>query len=237
MNESAIREALTALKQPGDVFEIRILAGKGYTMSAYFDNVETAITAMRTTPVWKKSNVYFTINRIMPECFSREQHNCFVENAQTTNDPDISDFVLLMIDLDPERRPGISSTEEERGNARDVARKVVAKTREMNWPEPIQAMSGNGYHCLYELEPLPNTQENADLISKVLQTFNQECGNDKCHVDTTNYNPSRICKLYGTLAQKGSNTDDRPHRMSKLIYVPDIRGKVTREQLESFVQC
>lgn len=236
MNESVVREALTALKNPGDVFEIRILAGKTYTMSAYFDDVETAITTMKSTPVWKKSNVYITINRILPECFAREQHNCFVENIQTTNDLDISDFILLMIDLDPNRRPYISSTEEERGHARDVAKKIVGITRELNWPEPIEAMSGNGYHCLYELEPLPNTEENTELLSKVLQTFNQQCGNEKCHVDTTTYNPSRVCKLYGTLAQKGSNTDDRPHRLSRLINVPDVRGKVSRAQLEAFAK-
>lgn len=233
ISESALREALAVLKQPGELFEIRILAGKNYTMSGYFTDSEIAVEAMKTTPVWKGSQIYYTINRILPECFSREQHNCFVEGAATTADCDISDITTLLIDCDPKRRTGISSTEEEKAAARAVAQKAVSFTREKDWPEPIQAMSGNGYHCLYELEPLPNTPENVELIKQVLLLFQQECGTQKCDIDTSVFNPSRISKLYGTLAQKGAYTDDRPHRMSKLIYVPEAREKVTRAQLEA----
>jgi len=236
ISESAVREALTALKEPGELFEIRILAGKNYSMSGYFTDAETAVEAMKTTPVWKGSQIYYTINRILPECFSREQHNCFLENVTTTNDNDISYITTLLIDADPKRRTGISSTEQEKRHARDVAQSVVTLTRSLNWPEPIQAMSGNGYHCLYELEPLPNAQENIELIKKVLQAFDQQCSTDECEIDTSVFNPARISKLYGTLAQKGCSTDERPHRMSRLINVPDARDKVTRQQLESFAQ-
>lgn len=41
-------------------------------------------------------------------------------------------------------------------------------------------------------------------------------------MDMKNYNPSRVCKLYGTLAQKGSNTAVRPHRMSYIIGDPEV---------------
>ena len=40
-------------------------------------------------------------------------------------------------------------------------------------------------------------------------------------MDLTNYNPARIFKLYGTLAQKGRNTADRPHRMARIEKVVD----------------
>ncbi len=236
ISESAVREALTALKKPGELFEIRVLAGKNCAMSAYFTDIETAISTMKATPVWKGSQIYFTINQIMPECFSREQHNCFLENVATTTDNDISLLTTLMIDCDPVRRRGISATEEERGYAREVAQSVVNFTRDWGWPEPIQAMSGNGYHCLYDLDPLPNTPENVDLIKKVLQTFNQQFGTPKCEVDEVNFNPARVSKLYGSLAQKGYNSDDRPHRMSKVILVPDVREKVSKGQLEAFAQ-
>ena len=41
-------------------------------------------------------------------------------------------------------------------------------------------------------------------------------------IDVSNHNPSRICKLYGTLAQKGANTPERPHRMSRITMIPDV---------------
>ena len=40
-------------------------------------------------------------------------------------------------------------------------------------------------------------------------------------VDMKNFNQSRVCKLYGTTAQKGANSDTRPHRMSYIIGNPE----------------
>ena len=40
-------------------------------------------------------------------------------------------------------------------------------------------------------------------------------------VDTGVTNASRICKLYGTTAHKGDGTSTRPHRMARLLTVPD----------------
>lgn len=65
--------------------------------------------------------------------------------------------------------------------------------------------------------------------------------NEQVKVDTTNYNPARICKLYGTLAQKGSNTSVRPHRMARIdgdlrevertskIYLEKLAGEIVEE--------
>ena len=43
---------------------------------------------------------------------------------------------------------------------------------------------------------------------------------DKVKIDTTTFNASRICKLYGCISRKGSNTKSRPQRESKIIKVP-----------------
>jgi len=55
-------------------------------------------------------------------------------------------------------------------------------------------------------------------------------------VDTTTANAARIWKLYGTTARKGDSTEERPHRVSKLLKVPDTvggRGLVSVEQLRA----
>lgn len=236
MDENEIRKALSVLKQPGKLFEIRVLrksGSKSYTMSAYFNDIDTAIKKMKSTKVWKNSNVYFTLNEINPACFSREQHNEFIESTKTTDDPDILSYKLMLVDLDPERTKEVSSSEEELVAAGEVAKNVITFTRAIGWPEPIQGMSGNGYHFLYELDSIPNTEETKTIIKKVLETLQQKFGTDGCKVDEVNFNPSRICKLYGTVAHKGSSTQDRPHRMSRIISVPDVRGKVTKHQLEA----
>ena len=49
-----------------------------------------------------------------------------------------------------------------------------------------------------------------------------EFSDDKVEVDKTTYNPSRICRLYGTIACKGDNIPTRPHRQARII---SIRGE------------
>jgi hypothetical protein len=55
-------------------------------------------------------------------------------------------------------------------------------------------------------------------------------------LDRSVFNPARIVKLYGTLSCKGDNTEDRPHRMSKLLTVPNSLQQVSREQLQELVK-
>ena len=50
-------------------------------------------------------------------------------------------------------------------------------------------------------------------------------------MDTTSGNPSRIWKLPGTIARKGDNTADRPHRLAHIIEAPDSFDVVPREKL------
>ena len=43
---------------------------------------------------------------------------------------------------------------------------------------------------------------------------------DKVKIDVSTFNNSRICKLYGTVSRKGSDTIDRPQRLSGFVRVP-----------------
>lgn len=232
MDEGKVREALQAIVPPGDLFEIRIIDDK-WNVSGYFTDAETAISRLKETPVTEHANIYITLNHIKSGCEARKQRDKFLENVKpTTSDGDIDQYRYLMLDFDPVRVSGVSSSDEELKAAAAVASSAISFLREWDFPEPLQAMSGNGYHALYKLEPLPATEENKQLIQKVLKTINQQCGEkDACSVDETTFNPARVCKLYGTVAQKGDSTESRPHRLSKLIKVPDDICKVTRTQL------
>ena len=54
--------------------------------------------------------------------------------------------------------------------------------------------------------------------------------------DTSVHNPARIWKFYGTLACKGDSLPDRPHRLARILEVPDKLEIVPRELLESVAQ-
>ena len=52
-------------------------------------------------------------------------------------------------------------------------------------------------------------------------------------MDPVNSNAGRITKCFGTLARKGDDTPDRPHRYARVLSVPDVLEVVPRDRLES----
>lgn len=216
MDERQIRYTFELLKKPEDVIEVRCITSRS-NYSGYFKNVDNIIKEL---PRYSNGNVYFVLNKISDGCYSREQHETFVEKAKnTTSDGDISLREWLLIDVDPKRPSGVSSTNEEKNNAKLVINNVFSFLRDIGFAEPIVCDSGNGFHLLYKIS-LENTEANKLLMQTVLQVLDLYFSNGKCDIDKIVFNASRITKLYGTDSKKGNNTDDRPHRQSSILKVP-----------------
>lgn len=229
-----IKDTLSVLKPTNQLFEIRILKSKA-TLSGYFTDVEKLEQAFKTVDL-RGANVFYTLNVIDSACYSREQHDKFVAGKiTTTSDTDIVSYQWLLIDLDPKRKTGISSTRDELMAAYERGNRIIEYLRERQFPAPVMALSGNGIHLLYSVN-LANTKENAQLIEYCLKALALMFNDDMVEVDTSVFNPSRISKLYGTMAQKGASTKERPHRMSRIISVPPIREVVKKELLERLAE-
>ena len=229
INIEKVKEALSILKDPGQLFEIRILKGKTI-ISGYFTDVDVLAKAFETVDL-RNANVFYTLNSINQDCYSRTQRDCFRQEKTTTSDNDIEFYQWMLVDLDPVRSTGISSTNAELTEAYEVANKIVEYLRGKNFPIPVMALSGNGIHLLYRIA-LKNTPENAALIEKCLKALDLMFSTEKVEIDKKVFNPSRISKLYGTTAQKGSSTKDRPHRMSRIIKKPAEVVLTKKEMLE-----
>ncbi|MDA0991661.1 MAG: AAA family ATPase, partial [Verrucomicrobia bacterium] len=135
----------------------------------------------------------------------------------TTSDHDITRRHWLMIDFDAIRPAGISATDEEHLAAREKAKQVYVYLRAIGFPSPIAADSGNGAHLMYRIdEPV----DDDGLIHRCLDRLADQFDSDMVTIDRTVFNPARIWKLYGTLAGKGDDTFDRPHRLSKVSFTP-----------------
>jgi hypothetical protein len=106
---------------------------------------------------------------------------------------------------------GIPSTDAEKVDAWETIRAVRSYLDTEGWPAPVLADSGNGYHLLYRID-LPT--DDCGLVQRVLQKLACRFDSDAVKIDQKVFNPSRICKLYGTLARKGDHTPERPHRRS-----------------------
>lgn len=220
-DEEMIRQTIETLKPNNELFEVRIIGkggGRKRIISGYFTDCDTLIKQFDTIDP-RGTNIYITINKVNEDCYAREQHDCFRVTDANTHDHEIDSYEWLFIDLDPKRVADVSSSDAELEAARKLSNDVLNYMGAFGFSDPVQAMSGNGYHLLYRID-LPNQPEMKRLIEECLLHLSELFDNDKVKIDVVNHNQSRICKLYGTMAQKGSSTKNRPHRMSKLLHVP-----------------
>ena len=233
-----VRKTIAVMKPDGQLFEIRVVYGSKVNYSGYFRDADSMLMAMeRDIRDFKDCNFYITVNSLNDNCFGREQRNKFVKNPKaTTSDKDVVGYDWLFIDLDPVRPTGTSSTDEQLKEAKDRGNKVYLFMKGLGFNEPLLAYSGNGVHLMYRVY-LDNTEENRELIKKSLQTLDMMFSDDKVSVDTKNFNPARVAKLYGTLAQKGYDAPEFPHRMSEIIsdeFPIEVNRKAYLEKLTSY---
>ena len=226
-----VRKTISTLKPDNQLFEVRIFGSdKKGAFSGYFTDCDTLIEQLNNINLQGK-NIYITLNRVNDALYSRTQHDRFERGVNTTSDSEIDRYEWLFVDFDPERLTNISSTDKELAKAEALKEEVKEYLSNMEFEDPVEAASGNGYHLLYRID-LPVNNDTIQLLSDCLTTLAEKFNNKDVKIDTVNHNPSRICKLHGTKAQKGANTKSRPHRVSKILSVPDRILPTGIEKLE-----
>ena len=223
--QTTILENLNLIRKPHEVVEVRMLKTKTGTISGYYDNYSKLVQDIQ--PYIGKQDVYFSLNPVCQDLIARSANRLTTYAKTTTSDQDIEKISYILIDLDPVRPSGISSTDAEKEYAYNKAKDIFQFLADYGWPSPIVADSGNGYHLLYSVD-FANTNENRELLKQLLATLDQLFSDDKVHVDKTTFNPARIVKLYGTKACKGDSIEERPHRWSSIISKPTKLLAVSR---------
>jgi len=237
LDADVIAASLARLLPAGQVTELRALnyqrPGSTYsaTVSGYFDDYTAlAEEAAKLSP--HCSGVYFTPNPIKADLLARVCNKAkqMGKGDATTADHDVTRRHWLLIDCDPCRVSGISATDDERGLAFERADSIRDYLSGQGWPDPIRADSGNGAHLMYRIdEPCEDT----GLVKACLESLSERFSTDTVHVDTAVFNPARIWKLPGTLARKGENLPERPHRIARLMHCPEPLEIVTTDQLRA----
>ena len=218
-----IRRTLNLFSMEGALIEVRALncgdRNRDFksTRTGLFEHEqldEAAKYAIGAEKMHNATGVYVMLNPVRKDLLARAANRMVkAERGGTTKDDDIIVRRWMLIDLDPKRPAGVSSTDEELATAEEQAKECGRWLCDNGFPLPVIAMSGNGWHLLYRVD-LPTADKRIESCLKALAAKFPL-------VDSSNHNPSRITKLYGTLARKGDSTTDRPHRRSKLVEVPD----------------
>lgn len=237
--------AWSVLFEPGQITEVRILHAKSRyksgTWAGWFDSPEVLIRWLeesadsRANQFSGWTGVYVIPNVVNPALKARRYNNLdqVAREEKTTTDGDVVARRWLLFDLDPKRPAGISSTDAEHELSITTARAVAEAMLAEGWPAPILADSGNGAHLLWRCD-LPSAAAETDLIKRWLHAMAARFGTPGIDVDTAVFNPSRIWKLYGTLACKGEHlAGERPWRLARLLEVPTDVQVVPRGAIEA----
>lgn len=225
IDEKQMRLWWTVFNPQDRLVEIRLL-GKD-TYSGYFHDIDTLINCIK--PLLNQQDArnygimqaYFTLNEINEDLYSREQHDKFVKKPKsTTTDGDIIHRRFILIDLDPNRASGISASNEEYEKAHLKAVAIYKYLIGAGFKEPIITTSGNGYHCYLTCD-MPNDNEHTELVKRFLQSLSKMFSDDDVQIDEKVFNPARIDKLIGTWAKKGSDTQNRRWRISRILKIPN----------------
>lgn len=200
------------------------------TLFGYFDDGQALAAAVQRITTAK--GIYIVPNEVNPALMARAANR--IKQASkgdaSTQDSDILRRRWLLIDADPVRPAGISSSDAEHAAALGRIQDVVAYLTAAGWPGFIVADSGNGGHAL---GPIDLAADDGGLVQRCLQALAVRFDDAAVKVDTGVFNPARIWKLYGTTACKGDDIDGRPWRMARILQAPDALQVVPVELLQA----
>lgn len=219
--ESVAESFRSLTVKEGDIREIRIhkavVGGKPpRTYAGLFREAEAVVKALSI--VEAAPAFYVTLNPIGPAAVNRPMNQLTAaELGQCANASCILRRDWLPVDIDPVRPRGWSSDDAQHKAALEMGLQIATDLKGAQFPEPIRGDSGNGGHLLYRVD-LP--AEDEGLIQAFLKHLASRYSTPDVAVDSVVFDPARIWKLYGSMACKGAFTQDRPHRMSRILSIP-----------------
>ena len=137
--------------------------------------------------------------------------------GRSASDADISHRDLILIDIDRAQKAKAPATDEDVEAANQLAEIIMGYLEHLEWPDPIRVMSGNGHHLYYVMPEFENDEESKKFVQSFLKGLAKKFDNDIVKVDTSVFNASRITKVVGTIARKGTESEGRPYRMACML--------------------
>ena len=229
----ACKVIISGAKQ-GRVVEVRALKTPYGTCSGYYTDTTIVQGVYDLSSDESVPNVYWTIQELKRDLAAGAVNTIHKNVITTTDDDGVERYLYIPFDCDPKRPAGTSSTETEKAYSHDVACEIRDFLSINYGIESILADSGNGYHVLIRVD-MAVSDATVELVKKLLAALNAKFGTERVDVDTTVYNPSRILKVYGSVARKGEHTDERPWRTSGLVEIPTELPVVSEETLRALL--
>jgi hypothetical protein len=234
-----VERAMRYFVAQGQLGEVRILSKQGKSSGFFFYHEEISLAAqLAAEHDLNSKGIYLVMNKIDPAVLAGRR-TLDILHHNLTREVNIVRRKHLLIDCDPsssERDPGDSSTDDEKSHSRCVRDAICNFLSKLGFPEPTRCDSGNGSHILWSID-LPSDFQAKQLVKTFLIELARYFNTDHVKVDVVVSNASRITKLYGTVARKGEDRPNRPHRLSSIEVGPmDTTSIVTREMIQDAIR-
>jgi hypothetical protein len=206
-----VTRGISAYVAAGQVFELRALnvQGRKAVCRFYADPGEAAIAGLELEAAGA-TGVYLTPNPLRAEVLGE---------SRSARKDDVPRRRWLLVDVDPVRPAGVSSTQAEKDAAWNVLVAARGCLEAAGFGGFVVADSGNGWHLCAPLD-LAADAEAQDRVKRVLAGLNRRCSDAAAQVDKSTHDAPRIWKVPGLMARKGEPTADREHRYARLIEAP-----------------
>lgn len=221
IDRAEVARALRLFMEPGKRHAIQALRSGRWEI-ATLDSLESALEVVERFS--DEDGIYVGMNPLRDE-FQKPAKGGW-------NNPDVAHRRWFLIDADAERPAGTNATDAEKKASKNAVDSVIADLGERGWPAPIIADSGNGFHAYYRID-LPNDKPSQKLLSAALKALGEKHNTPGATIDRAVHDAKRITKLFGTWARKARHSTDRPHRMARLVSVPDSIEVVAPELIEA----
>lgn len=193
--------------------EVFVKDSKGNRVG-YFDDLQIAVDALAGDTVYRAA--FFSLN-VCPHVPDGFTLNRLYRASSRFKKGDYTRRQLLLVDCDPKRTADTSSTDAQKATAFRQATAIREYLRNLGFPEPVVADSGNGYHLLYSIDE-PNDEATETMVRNFLVGLSAKFSDEESSVDIGNFEGNRVCKLYSTWARKGD--DPSLWRQSRILEVP-----------------
>lgn len=185
----------------------KILTGK-------FDSPEAAISAIN-----QHAGNYHFFSSINPIGDLQKLSTNELKDGLSFGDSDVSRIIEIIIDVDPVRPSGVAANESEQIAAQQVVTAIYSDLEKAQIKYRIYS-SGNGYHISIMVPSYSIDRKNE--VAELLKFLDKKYSTNEATVDVTMGNPSKICRIPGTLNLKGDNSLDRPFRMAEMLFDSNV---------------
>lgn len=201
--------------EPHGLTELRVIPPRGKPWLGFFDAEDAFVEACAT---WSgKANVYAGRNP-RPRAFaerSPQAVNQLARGVPGAKSADIEVVTALSLDIDPVRAKDTPSSDPEHALALATAKRIAA-----DYSNAVVIDSGNGGHVLFPVHPV-SVDGDARVITARVRAWEaeirEEVESDPALAVDSIHDPSRILRVPGTLNIKGVATEERPHRLARIV--------------------